>query len=535
VKLLSLLMKAAAAVAVLCLLAGAILGVRQQMEKISVENGLVTVDIAENVPPAIAFTTVALGSFRGLVADLLWLRQSRLQEEGNYFEMVQLASWITKLQPRFTGATAYLAWNMAYNISVTFNDFEDRWRWVQRGIELIRDEALLYNPGDPELFKELGWIYQHKLGQEMDDANRYYKLQLARQLVGILGEYPVDWAAWASSPRIPEELAASLGPDNLLWGVLEENSLTLADLERLFRDQGTMPEPFAARLAAADDTLATLTLYFRVRWLQDKLKLDARRIHALNEAYGEFDWRLPEAHAVYWASRGLEVAEQGIDIACERMIFQSLSNAFRGGRMIWLADADTLEITPNINLVDAVNQEYLDTISKHPENQSIRGGYENFLVDAVVTLYIFGREEKAKEYYTFLRENYAKPNYRQPLDQFVLSEFGGDIATANYDQGLAAVQGYLFQMFRALAVGDYDRAEAFERIADQVWRKYMKSIGQGSVQRRGLPPYRQMKRNMYERCLAAFPPPLRVRLEQAAKDAGVEVEAPTAEEPAAEP
>ena len=65
-----------------------------------------------NAPPLVAFTTVALGSFRGLVADLLWLRAGSLQEKKSYFEMVQLAQWITDLQPTFSGATAYLAWNM---------------------------------------------------------------------------------------------------------------------------------------------------------------------------------------------------------------------------------------------------------------------------------------------------------------------------------------------------------------------------------------------------------------------------------------
>ena len=49
----------------------------------------------KNAPPVVVFTTVALGSFRGLVADLLWLRAGALQEKGNYFEMVQLARWIT--------------------------------------------------------------------------------------------------------------------------------------------------------------------------------------------------------------------------------------------------------------------------------------------------------------------------------------------------------------------------------------------------------------------------------------------------------
>ena len=34
-----------------------------------------------NAPVLVTFTTVALGSFRGLVADLLWLRAGALQEK----------------------------------------------------------------------------------------------------------------------------------------------------------------------------------------------------------------------------------------------------------------------------------------------------------------------------------------------------------------------------------------------------------------------------------------------------------------------
>ena len=41
---------------------------------------------AENVPPALAFANVALGGFRGALADLLWLRAQRLQEAGRFVE-----------------------------------------------------------------------------------------------------------------------------------------------------------------------------------------------------------------------------------------------------------------------------------------------------------------------------------------------------------------------------------------------------------------------------------------------------------------
>src|ERR1044071_10264067 len=58
-------------------------------------------DLGSNAPPVLAFTTVALGGFRGLIANALWIRANDLQDKGKYFEMVQLADWITKLEPSF--------------------------------------------------------------------------------------------------------------------------------------------------------------------------------------------------------------------------------------------------------------------------------------------------------------------------------------------------------------------------------------------------------------------------------------------------
>ena len=73
------------------------------------QSGITQADPLINAPPLVTFTTVALGGFRGMLADFLWLRASRLQQEGQYFELVQLADWITKLEPRFTTVWAYHA------------------------------------------------------------------------------------------------------------------------------------------------------------------------------------------------------------------------------------------------------------------------------------------------------------------------------------------------------------------------------------------------------------------------------------------
>ena len=74
---------------------------QQRLNRQRTELGLTRLAPLENAPPVLAFTTVALGGFRGLIANLLWIRANDLQNEDKYFEQVQLSDWITKLEPTF--------------------------------------------------------------------------------------------------------------------------------------------------------------------------------------------------------------------------------------------------------------------------------------------------------------------------------------------------------------------------------------------------------------------------------------------------
>src|SRR5580658_10377439 len=152
--------------------------------------GLTRLPPLKNAPPLLAFTTVALGGFRGLIANALWMRANDLQEEDKYFEMVQLADWITALEPHFTQVWTMQAWNMAYNISVKFKDPEDRWHWLERGIVLLRDRGIPLNPDAALLYRELSWLFQHKMGQNLDDAHMIYKLRWAQKMQPVLGAHP---------------------------------------------------------------------------------------------------------------------------------------------------------------------------------------------------------------------------------------------------------------------------------------------------------------------------------------------------------
>ena len=94
--------------------------VQQVMNRDRETLGLTHADVLEDAPPVLVFTTVALGGFRGLISNALWIRAGDLQENDKFFEAAQLADWITKLEPHFSQVWVNQAWNMSYNISVKF-------------------------------------------------------------------------------------------------------------------------------------------------------------------------------------------------------------------------------------------------------------------------------------------------------------------------------------------------------------------------------------------------------------------------------
>lgn len=126
--------------------------------------------------PAIASGVfAALGGLRSIAAEILWFRADRLQDEGRYVEMAQLASALAFMEPHTPEVWSYAAWNLAYNISIMMPTLEDRWRWVEAAIRLLRDEGLKYNPDSRELCRELAWMFELKIGVNIDEAASIYR------------------------------------------------------------------------------------------------------------------------------------------------------------------------------------------------------------------------------------------------------------------------------------------------------------------------------------------------------------------------
>ncbi len=117
----------------------------------------------------------ALGGLRSIAAEVVWFRADRLQDEGRYVELAQLSSTLAFLEPHTPEVWSHAAWNLAYNISIMMPTPEDRWRWVYAAICLLRDKGLALNPVDSELYRELAWMFELKLGTDLDSAAATYR------------------------------------------------------------------------------------------------------------------------------------------------------------------------------------------------------------------------------------------------------------------------------------------------------------------------------------------------------------------------
>lgn len=479
--------------------------VQTKINRIKKEDKLTDTAIVKNAPPVVAFVTIVLGSFRGLLADILWLRSTILQDEGKYYEMVQLASWMTKLQPRFTGATTHLAWNLAFNISVTCSSHADRWRWVQRGIELIRDEALLYNPSDPLLYKELAWFYQFKIGNILDDANQYYKNRLALDMMEVFGKDEADWEALAAAPKNEKELQEVLRLDDKFWKDLGAKNIdqkdkytSFADIEKDFKIFGKIPKKVRDVLNNDNKSLEIMDNYFRAKWLRDQYKIEPKTALKINEKYGKLDWRLPEAHAIYWATKGIENDKKGlVNVDCERVITQSIKDAFMGGKLLMVDknDPQTFSTMPNLDISDAAIEAY-KTAQKRQKVTTFKSALDNFLKDIIVTMYTFGKYSKAKKYLKMLRkDNPGNKAYWLPLDQFAMKEWREDASDATAKQAYVLVTGLIYRSLYLAASGEQEAAVSHLKLAKSIYRIYQSENKKTQV-RQGMEPFNEIQKNV---------------------------------------
>lgn len=481
--------------------------VQRQMESIIKEEKLVDeAFVAEGTPPVIALSTMALGGFRGIVADVLWLRAMDLQQQARFFELVQLSDWILKLQPKFSGAASHLGWNMSYNISVATKSPEDRWRWVRRGI-LLMQKAIELDPNDGDVYKEIAWIYAHKLGNVLDDAQRYYKLEMSRELLAVLGTHYPDWQAINDAPADEAALKKLYPKDHEVWSILAAAGFDNIDmLFGEFRLRAGMPDSLKGKLSPDDEK--NITNYIRRQWLKEDWCVDPKYIVEINNKYGELDWLLPESFAIYWAHVGNYHSRDSFDFACYRQLLQSLVASFNYGRMLLPKDNEASEfflLIPNTGLAESTRDTYKELLTHTEFNTTtFKALFENFLIDTTVTLYGYGQKSKAREFYDeILKETDNKEAKSMTFEQFVLWQWEDDLKDPDFKQANDQLTGLVTQACLLLAYGDREAATQHLLLAQRVYKSYTED--KSGLDRLSLPPFNEIKSQVTQAIMTNIP------------------------------
>jgi hypothetical protein len=389
--------------------------------------------------PLVALTTVALGGFRGLLVDILWMRLITTQTEGKVFEIVQLADWITKLEPEFAAVWAFHAWNMAYNISVLYANPEHRWLWINNAMQLLRDNGIRLNPHEPLLYWELGWIYQHKIGQNLDEMHLYYKISLAQEM---------------------NDLFSGARPDFL-------------------------------KISSPTNAPAGMT-----KKMRDTYKLYPEIMQAIEHEYGTLDWRLPETHALYWAWCGRQEAAPGKNTYdCDHMIVQAMAAAFRQGRLFFDAAKGEYITTPCFNLLAGACRAYEDAIARQG-GETFKVTYAYFLAEAAFIMHAYGHEKTARALFEKmlalqpqLRRSTTYEKHMRHCDEIAVSELSAPYV-------VILVEGLLYQSYGA----DKQHAKALHDKALRTWEQYTDNCEREHILKRfWLPPFQLIEEQARQR------------------------------------
>ena len=129
--------------------------------------------LGEIDPGSVTIKLATLG-MRGVAANILWEKATDYKMRKDWTNFGATLNQITKVQPNFINVWTNQAWNLSYNISVEFDDYRERYRWVIKGFKFL-DEGIKYNKDQPRLQWEMGRMVSQKIGKA-DEVKQYRRL-----------------------------------------------------------------------------------------------------------------------------------------------------------------------------------------------------------------------------------------------------------------------------------------------------------------------------------------------------------------------
>ena len=144
-----------------------------QLARLRAEAQLSQADLGEIDPTSETMRLATLG-LKNIAVTLLWDRANYYKKVEDWTNLSAVLEQMTKLQPNFYSVWDFQAHNLSYNISVEFDDYHDRYAWVMKGIEFLR-QGIFFNTREPRLLGRMGWFIAQKIGRA-DEKVQYRRL-----------------------------------------------------------------------------------------------------------------------------------------------------------------------------------------------------------------------------------------------------------------------------------------------------------------------------------------------------------------------
>lgn len=135
--------------------------------------GLTPTQLGQLDPSGEAIKLATLG-MRGVAVHILWMKAEDYKRRKDWTNLSAALEQMVKLEPHFVTVWRHQGWNLSFNVSVEFDDYRERFRWVIRGIKFLQ-EGIRYNEREPVLYGDVGWFYGWKIGMA-DESKQFRRL-----------------------------------------------------------------------------------------------------------------------------------------------------------------------------------------------------------------------------------------------------------------------------------------------------------------------------------------------------------------------
>lgn len=150
--------------------------VGNHLQRLQERQGLAQKSLGDVNPTGHAFGLV-LGGFKGVAVLSLWTKAQELQKTKRFFEIEPVVHSIRMLMPHFVEPYEFQAWNLAYNIPADWEAVADKYAWIKKGINYMK-QAVRDNARNGDLEWYVGNMYFQRIGSS--DEQKYFR-QLFRK------------------------------------------------------------------------------------------------------------------------------------------------------------------------------------------------------------------------------------------------------------------------------------------------------------------------------------------------------------------